>query len=279
MTKGKYQGIVVEEEEISVQNPKIKLRESDCFEIIYVKINGMRISVGGEKHIAKQGSVIFVRPKETYLAEAVSKKFEIISVKIGMAELWKNDTDSFLLANIGLLANKMVDMQRVYTEEEIVGLENMILECAAEWEKKEKGYELIVKSDVEKILVWMLRRSNCKMLENEANISNDYIKRAIEYLESNLKEVTAADMAEYVGVSYTYFLRLFKEATGCNFVKFSHNIRIQRAQMLLVETNDTLDKIAVEVGFSTTSHFIKVFKGCTGVTPSSYRRQVLYGNK
>jgi len=49
--------------------------------------------------------------------------------------------------------------------------------------------------------------------------------------------------------------------------------RIARAQQLIRETSRSQIEIALEVGYTSPSHFAQVFRRETGLTPSDYRRQ------
>jgi AraC family transcriptional regulator len=49
--------------------------------------------------------------------------------------------------------------------------------------------------------------------------------------------------------------------------------RIARAQQLIRETSRSQIEIALEVGYTSPSHFAQVLRRKTGLTPSDYRRQ------
>jgi transcriptional regulator GlxA family with amidase domain len=48
---------------------------------------------------------------------------------------------------------------------------------------------------------------------------------------------------------------------------------MERAKMLVTQTNASLIDIALQVGFQNTSHFTRVFKGTYGRTPGQMRSQ------
>lgn len=47
--------------------------------------------------------------------------------------------------------------------------------------------------------------------------------------------------------------------------------RVARAKLLLAQSRWTVGYIGVELGFSSHSHFTKVFHGMVGVTPRQFR--------
>ena len=51
-------------------------------------------------------------------------------------------------------------------------------------------------------------------------------------------------------------------------------LRIERARLLLAETDMPITMIAADLGYSSSQHFATSFRRDTGTTPSRYRRQV-----
>jgi len=54
-------------------------------------------------------------------------------------------------------------------------------------------------------------------------------------------------------------------------MQFVTRDRITRAQQFIRETSRSLIEIALEVGYTSPSHFTKVFRRVTGVTPKEFR--------
>jgi AraC family transcriptional regulator len=54
-------------------------------------------------------------------------------------------------------------------------------------------------------------------------------------------------------------------------LQFVTRERITRAQQLIRETSRSLIDIGLEVGYSSPSHFAKVFRRVTGTTPTAFR--------
>jgi AraC family transcriptional regulator len=58
---------------------------------------------------------------------------------------------------------------------------------------------------------------------------------------------------------------------GMSPSQFITRERITRAQQLIRETSRSLNEIALEVGYSSPSHFAQVFRRDVVVTPTEYR--------
>lgn len=92
------------------------------------------------------------------------------------------------------------------------------------------------------------------------------------YIRSHISEpIKTSDIAEYFGKSRGGITTEFKKQTGMNLSDFIKLKKIQEAQELLYETNKSLVLISDYLGFSSQSHFTRVFKEITGITPKEYR--------
>jgi AraC family transcriptional regulator len=65
--------------------------------------------------------------------------------------------------------------------------------------------------------------------------------------------------------------RAFRRAHGCSITWYRRRSRVRRAADLLTTAMPLAD-VAMESGFTDQSHFCRVFKVETGLTPSVYRR-------
>ncbi|KAB7706711.1 helix-turn-helix domain-containing protein [Bacillus aerolatus] len=122
----------------------------------------------------------------------------------------------------------------------------------------------------------MINRFTDLVFNNKNEYSLKSIQKAMDYIEKNyLEQITLEKVANYVHLSPTYFSRLFKSATGTNFVEYITYLRIEKAKALLMDLNYTVYQIALEVGYSNSHYFSRVFKTIVGKTPSDYRNTIL----
>lgn len=92
------------------------------------------------------------------------------------------------------------------------------------------------------------------------------------YIRSNISEaIKTSDIADYFGKSRGGITTEFKKQTGMNLSDFIKLKKIQEAQELLYATNKSIVMISDYLGFSSQSHFTRVFKEITGITPKEYR--------
>ena len=85
-----------------------------------------------------------------------------------------------------------------------------------------------------------------------------------------LLPLTITVMAEQFHMSEKYFSRYFRIATGQNFTAYLNAVRIEKAQALLLETDETVLEIAFSCGYENVSYFNRVFRRQTGYSPLQY---------
>ena len=79
-------------------------------------------------------------------------------------------------------------------------------------------------------------------------------------------------MCGAAGVSARTLTRRFTDETGQSPMQWVCGVRIRHAQELLETTDHTVDRIAAQTGFPTTSNFRSQFGQLLGVTPGTYRK-------
>jgi AraC-like DNA-binding protein len=79
------------------------------------------------------------------------------------------------------------------------------------------------------------------------------------------------ELAKLCGFSATQFVRRFRAGTGMSPAQYRLERRVQAAARQLVATDDKIEVIAAQSGFSDRFHFTKVFKARIGFSPGAYR--------
>lgn len=82
--------------------------------------------------------------------------------------------------------------------------------------------------------------------------------------------VTLGEVAEDIGVTSVHLTQAFKRSEGMPLYRYQTQLRLSRALAELPEREDITD-LALELGYSSHSHFTATFRAALGVTPSAYR--------
>lgn len=105
--------------------------------------------------------------------------------------------------------------------------------------------------------------------------TNRSLEEACEYVRARCnRPLRLGEVARHVFMNPCYLSRKFKQSLGISFSQYLHLVRIERAvARLQAEPGVSLKDLAFSLGFSSPSHFTRVFKRITGLTPTQYRTQ------
>jgi AraC family transcriptional regulator len=99
-----------------------------------------------------------------------------------------------------------------------------------------------------------------------------WLRQAKEVLHDRFREpVRLHDLAQSVGVHPVYLANSFRLRYGCSIGEYLRRLRIEYACQRISRTDSSLVDIALSAGFSSQSHFSRIFKRVTGMTPARYR--------
>lgn len=108
------------------------------------------------------------------------------------------------------------------------------------------------------------------------NISDNYIKMVINYINENIRlNISIDELTAIVPLSRRNLEKKFKEATGTSVYQFILDKKVDLISTELLTTDKDLLDIAVETGFNDVRNVYRIFKKNTGYTPVSFRKKYL----
>lgn len=93
-----------------------------------------------------------------------------------------------------------------------------------------------------------------------------------DYIRAHFRDITIQDLVDEFHYQEDYFNRLIKRKTGLTYSAYVQQIRLERAEHLLVSTDKSIEEIADSVGYHNKGYFYKLFQEKYEETPASYRR-------
>ena len=124
------------------------------------------------------------------------------------------------------------------------------------------------------ILVELIRLGRPRVQEERVQrLAPRQLRLAIEYMEAqSVGRLTLRDLAGIAGLSPSYFARAFKSTTGLPPYQWFLNVRIRRAQQMLLDSTASIAHVALATGFSDQAHFTRAFCRRVGTTPAAWQR-------
>ncbi len=117
----------------------------------------------------------------------------------------------------------------------------------------------------------------CSNICSEFNASNEkneesLLNSILNYIKDNYRDgnFTVQIMADHFDMSLTNISQYFKARTGQTIINYITGLRIAEAKELLLNTEMSINEIALSVGYLNSSSFIRRFKQITGLTPKQF---------
>ncbi|WP_058302497.1 AraC family transcriptional regulator [Gorillibacterium timonense] len=152
----------------------------------------------------------------------------------------------------------------------------LLHELLDEAKHRTEQYEMIVTGLAYQLCGTILRFARCEPADLKRDkrrmMSMRVMQGVLDYLDSHYAEViTLEDAARQANMSLFHFSRFFKSITGMSFTSYLNNIRLNKAEELILSTNLSMLEIALESGFTNVRTFNRVFRQLRGRTPSDLR--------
>lgn len=126
----------------------------------------------------------------------------------------------------------------------------------------------------EQLLDYLLELYDAYVAMSETKSYKTMMTEIRAYIQANFADpdLSLKHLSDRFEISGKYASHLFKLEYDMKFVDFLVQLRMQQAERLLADTDETVQNIALQVGYANSITFGRVFKRTTGVTPGEFRR-------
>lgn len=138
--------------------------------------------------------------------------------------------------------------------------------------------DLLVDMNTSELIVHMLQtESRNLLLKNyKKHVTRSGLAAAVEFISKNLdRPISIKKLAKIACMSKASFYRYFNNEFGISPIEYINQERIKKACKLLKNKNLNVTEVSFQLGYSSLSHFIKLFKEQTGTTPKQYQLKKL----
>jgi TolB-like protein/AraC-like DNA-binding protein len=109
------------------------------------------------------------------------------------------------------------------------------------------------------------------------SIKGDFLSKITGIIEENISDERfgVSELANEIGMSRSNLLRKIKKATKLSVSQFIREVRLKNGMEMLREKALTVSEVSYEVGFGSTSYFIKCFHDYYGYPPGEVGKREL----
>jgi YesN/AraC family two-component response regulator len=113
-------------------------------------------------------------------------------------------------------------------------------------------------------------------LERNRQLSSEaqrLVRRAMAFIHEHYAgHISRTTLARHVALSEDYLTSCFRKELGVTPIAYINRYRVYQAKQLLADPRKSITEIALEVGFSDSGYFSRVFRREVGLSPEAYRR-------
>jgi AraC-like DNA-binding protein len=236
---------------------------SPDFQIAFPYRGGFIWHVGGDAVVSDPNQVIFVRGGEPFrVGEMPTQGFAELIITPDLATMRDaSETAGFELERHPLFAARSCRVTPALQRLCMQFLHQLQDDEFADFQATEMLFRLLTDA---------LRLSPPPRVQSPQ--TRRLIRRAKEFLDANFgTRLQLTDVASAVGASPTYLTDVFRRCEGVPLHGYLMQLRLGRALLDLPHTED-LTTLALDLGFSSHSHFTFAFRRLFGCTPSEFRR-------
>ncbi len=279
VTKRRETGEPVLDKDFEIHTVRLSTPEEEhthgFVELVYTQSGKGLHRIDGKEYHVKGGDLLIINYRSRH---AVTPIENLSYVDIMLKPSYVNKTleeteDLFLLLKLRDFSdpsNRIIKENLLlhFEGEERKRVEMLLALTNEEQTNKAPAVNLIMNSSLSILLSLVFR----KMAEHQGSrLSVD--DRLLAYMERNCTSLlSVSEIALQCGYTPEHFSRLFKAFTGKTPTDFLTECRLDKATLLLRETDKPTETVITECGFSNRTAFFKKFTARMGVTPLQFRK-------
>ena len=251
-------------------------------ELLYCISGSAQVFISDKNYNFDIGDMVLINSREVHSIYSTSEDvIEYIVVKFDPNVLYSTSITVFESKYVFPFTLNKSTHQKVFTKAEIkdTSIPHLINEIIMEYTKKTYGFELAIRNSIGGVFLLILRNWYDKGLDLNinTNINENTLKKLqkiFDYIDKNyMFDISAESVASTCNMSYSYFSRFFKASVGKAFSQYLNYVRITEAEKLLLSSNINITEIAMEIGFTSSSYFIKQFKEYKNLSPKQFKKK------
>lgn len=252
-----------------------------AFEISYIKSGSGVYRIGDQEFDIKAGDVYLFSTNEVHCITEIhnNRPMVLLNTHFEPRFIWSPQGNVFDESFLRIFFDRSENFSnRLDRNNPTTGeIASLLLRMQREAEERPEAYELMIKTYLLNILVLLIRNYNYVSNATVPSLQSESLFRveaALNYIDESItKPLTLDDIAQHAGMSRTYFCSVFKKLNGLTPWEYIGLKRMEMAKNRLRQSDDAVLEIAFDCGFNNISHFNRLFKRATGMSPLEYKNR------
>lgn len=241
------------------------------YELYYLLDGRRQYFISNKAYYIQSGTIVLIRPGQIHRTTMLDENsHERVLLEI----------DELYLENISPRFKNLLNSSFQNKHALVIPFDNrdrgrvewLLTDLFEEARAKEHAYQEYANIRVEEILLLLLRRQLAFAVPEIKSNKHNRVYEIADYISENYKEIIALeDICKKFFLCKAHLCHIFKEVTGMTVQEYLTSTRIKQAQQLLTMTKLPVTTVAEETGYNSITHFERMFKRLTGMTPLQYR--------
>ena len=251
------------------------VRVSDC-RLFYVLAGSASLNICGKQYALSPGDLFYCCAGSSYQIQTRSE-MDLIILNFDLSRSWSHQAlpispvrDSASWSTMEVFYDQIDDsaflngpLYLTKANEQLSEIEQLL----ADHTSADRYGKLLSSARLKTLLI---RLHSTASSEIPAKVAQDR-----EYILANYANpITNQELAALAAYHEYYLNRIFTAATGQSLHSYLLNVRLQKANHIILNTDTPLQEIPELVGFGSYPHFSAAFKQQYGLSPAQYRKNL-----
>lgn len=249
-------------------------------EIIDMQEGHIRLFIDGQPTLVSKDTIIFINQEQLHHLNSLEAGTRYNAL-VFPAELLSFDMMDYCQQKylLPLIQKKLLFPSFLTPEHPAFSSVRTALASISRLCKEEpSGYQLSIKAALFELLAALIREDSLIAAKGQTSSGQqkrlDTMRSIVSYLEDHLCEkISLETISAAYYMSPNYFGKFFKRCFGQNFTQYLNGLRLEKACLLLQDTNLPIMEVSLQCGFENLSYFVRLFKKEKGIPPSAYRKK------
>lgn len=263
------------EHRYTASNYKLPHHYENTYQIVFLLAGKILYQVGEKEYQVSKGGMIVLNTLEEHTLKVLEYPYERYVIQI-RPDFFQHEVKYPEV--IAVFIKRPADFSHLLTVTEPVWnyLHDVIREMEKEYLNRKKYWEMYVGADLRRMFITIFREcaDALSMMKIGNGVTLAY--NVMNYLNHHFAEdINVNSIAAALFLNRDYISHVFKDETGYSVMAYVISLRMNRAKLLLAETDRSITDIATECGYTDFTYFSKQFKKHTNLSPSKFRKDVL----
>lgn len=240
-------------------------------EILLIQRGRLFLKINNISYTGGQGEIFYVNPHELHGMQSLTADCSYLAFLFPFSWLAFEQADEAQERYLKPLANRKAHVTTYLPQQTTADMRPILQHIFTLYKSVFEGSWLGLKA----CLLYFyscIYKDGLVSRRQEESAQTDTLLKISRYVHEHYAEPLSLQLlGKEFHMSSKYFSVYFQKHFDRNFSDYLMAVRVEKAKKILLETDANMDLVAQLAGFSSSSYFIRVFRGSTELTPGQYR--------